>query len=151
MHWEKRKSVGIKGFRLGGDRSLRYSPAFLLLFLGVLLSGCVAMNDPETSQEYREDVVGVVSPQEPIGQTIVSRRAGLNSLTLWLTSTEPDILVTLKLYYSPEDENPIFGTQFPLQDGKNRIDMPTQPDPPGQGYYFELSTTQGNRKCPRSG
>jgi len=134
---------GGKAFGSLGGWSLRYALVVLMLALGVLLSGCVQMNDPETSQEFHGDVVGVISSGESVGQTFVSLRGGLNGLALWLSSSEPDILVTFDLFHSPGGENPIYRTKFSVQDGATHIEIPTQPDQPKQSYYFELSTSQG--------
>ncbi len=54
----------------------------LALFGALLLSGCVSLPDPETSQIHEQAVIATLQPDgSSLGQTFISRRAGLNSLT----------------------------------------------------------------------
>jgi hypothetical protein len=49
------------------------------LLLGLLTSGCITLHDPEAGQEFRADIVSNLKAGGKAGQTIISRRARLNS------------------------------------------------------------------------
>ncbi|MBN1148874.1 MAG: hypothetical protein JXA78_16550 [Anaerolineales bacterium] len=108
------------------------------------------MKDPEASQEYRGDVVGIVSQERALGQTFVSRRPRLNGVQLWLRR-KPDFpaddRLIVELYKAVGDPQPLastafssaaLGNAFPLA-----ISLPPQDAPPGQGYYLVLHTSGG--------
>ena len=118
----------------------------LLVLLGSLLTtGCVSLPDPETSQIHEQEVIATLQAGGPaIGQTFISRRAGLESLTIWLGSEEANAhgSLQIELFHSPTD--PISLYQSTLSTGgisakkPVRITFPARDDPPGQTYYLSL-------------
>ena len=123
-----------------------------ILFLCLFLSGCVTLKDPETSLEYTADVVGTLSSDQTLGQTLVSRRPGINSVQLWMRETSPPSspgeVINFELYHSPQETQPLvtvpitfsaLARSFPLT-----ISFPPQHDPPGQSYYLLLKTQTGS-------
>ena len=56
------------------------------MLLIVSTAGCVTFNDPEASQEFNSDLVGILDAQSVIGQSFISRRPHLNGVTIWFTS-----------------------------------------------------------------
>lgn len=130
----------------------RLFPHLLLLLLaGLSLSGCVTLNDPEAAQEFRAEVVGTLEDTAVIGQTFISRRAGLNGIALYLRPA-PGVeqtggAVTIELYHSPLDTTPLLTYHLPHPDitgsGATNIPFPPRLDPPGQAYYMSLRTNDG--------
>lgn len=122
----------------------RHRLILLALLLSIALGGCVTLNDPEVSQEYRVDVVAVLQEGETAGQTLISRRPRLNGLTLWLRpASEPDGgQVTLELYHRPEDPQPLATVSVPADElarnNQHTFRFPAQSGPPGQAYYLLL-------------
>jgi hypothetical protein len=123
------------------------SPVYLLaLFGALLLTGCVSLPDPETSQVHEQEVIATLQPGgSSLGQTFTSRRAGLNSLTLWLGSEQGDAQGSLQveLFHSISDSEPLY-TAFLSTTGISskrsfRFAFPAQDDPSGQAYYLRLS------------
>ena len=133
----------------------RSIPIRLLLYLcllGVSLfsAGCVTLKDPEASQEYRADIVGSVFADQSMGQTFVSRRAGLNGLQLWLrlgAGSDASGQLSIELFHTPEDKQPLVTLPLSFQaiPNNNQVSLtfPPQKDPPGQNYYFVLRTADG--------
>jgi hypothetical protein len=129
----------------------------VIFFLAVGLSGCVTMADPEASQVYSSDSVGILSTLTEIGQSFISRRPDLNAITLWLTysenqngeisPSEPNY-IDIKLYLNPEKPvlvyaasviAPSSGVDLPIS-----INIPDQYNQPNQAYYLLLSKDQGS-------
>ncbi len=129
--------------------SLRKHFFLILLFLGLALasSGCVTMRDPEASQTFSSDVVGVVSPGQSVGQTFVSRRSGLNSIELWLrpeAGSPQEGNLVFELFHSPTDRQPLVSKSLSYQDitayRPFTVRFSPQFDPPNQTYYLRLET-----------
>ena len=123
----------------------------LALLLAFALGGCVTLNDPESTQEQNQDVIGVASPGTTIGQTLVSRRGRLNGVWLWL-SLPPDVsnqtgALSVDLYASPLADVPLGSARLPLAEIRRAspilASFPAQPGPPGGSYYLQLSIDQG--------
>jgi hypothetical protein len=128
----------------------------VLFFLIIFSSGCVTLSDPETSQQYTADTVGVLDAQTSLGQSFVSRRPNLNRITLWLTSvpgqsktTNASLtnIIRFGLYHSPFDTNPVFTTTVYSPISANNtpisINIPDLHDPAEQNYYLLLSVDSG--------
>ncbi len=123
----------------------------LLVGLAALLSGCVTLKDPEASQEYTGDVAARLAPGQAVGQTFISRRARLSEIQLWLRQvqmpTAADPFLTVELYHTPNDPQPITRLRLAASEVASRfpvtIQLPIQPDSPGQAYYLRLSVTEG--------
>ena len=131
-----------------GNRVARFSSFWtalsLVTFSLVILSlaSCASLPDPETSQDYNKDVVAVVSSDHSVGQTFISRRPRLDSITVWLESDTPNTSINLTLFFTPEGD-PIFTSTVGISNGQTRFEISPQPRMPNQVYYFELSTPQG--------
>lgn len=124
---------------------------FILAASLLLSSACVTLRDPESSQEYRTDLVASLPAGSLAEQTLVSRRAGLNGIQLWLRPTPereiPDqATLQLELYRAGSVSLPVFSTrisperlkaEFPLS-----IAIPVQPDGPAQEYRLVLKPVQ---------
>lgn len=125
----------------------RYRATFPIVIcaLALLLTGCVTMADPEASQEYRTEVIAVIGPGESIGQSFISRRPRLNSVTVWLSllpgeasdAENTPAILTAKLYSSPSQLR-LSQTVSIITAGAQAITFDPQPDLPGQAYIIEL-------------
>jgi hypothetical protein len=128
----------------------------LLLFLMMSISGCVTLADPEASQEYTSDTVGVLDVQTSLGQSFVSRRPNLNGITIWMTTSSgqtnestSDISnhINVKLYLDPRESSPVFATTIITPASVNStpitISIPDQKNPGGQNYYLQLTKDSG--------
>ncbi|MEJ2707556.1 MAG: hypothetical protein P8074_08085 [Anaerolineales bacterium] len=119
----------------------------LILVIAVISGGCVALSDPEVSQEYRADVVETVTPAHVVGQTFISRRARLNSIQLWLRPAPEEELaggtLVFNLYHGPQYKHPLasvtLDAAYAAYSNPVTITFPAQDDPPGQAYYFSLN------------
>lgn len=122
-----------------------------VLFICLLLSGCVTLKDPEASQEYSADVVATVDPRQTVGQLFISRRPRLNQVQLWLRQArppvQPDGVVIAELYTTPEAAQPL--VRVPIHYAAIvrsllvTIPLPPQGNEPEQSYYLVLKTTDG--------
>lgn len=118
----------------------------LIIGLALIAGGCVHLDDPEASQDYRAQVVAVVRPDQPVGQSFVARRTPLKTIQLWLRlesggSEQPGTL-TAELYRAQGDSTPLvsiplsasaISSHFPIA-----ISIPSFGDPPEQSYYLKL-------------
>ncbi len=124
----------------------------VLIILGLLLTGCVTLRDPEASFEYNSDIVATIDHDHSVGQSFISRRPRLVNVQLYLrkasTQAKDTDLLTAALYHSPDDDQPLVTVpvtfslitrSFPVT-----IEFPAQPDPPNQSYYLLLSTKGGS-------
>ncbi len=110
-------------------------------------SGCVTMKDPEASQVFSADVVGVVQPGQMVGQTFISRRPDLNGIELWLRpepGSSQEGSLTFELFHSPQDSQPLVSRTLSYQDINTYIPYTIQFSPlhdlPNQKYYLRLVT-----------
>jgi len=132
---------------------------FILLLLSLILSlsGCVTLADPEASQEYTSDPVGVIDAQTNLGQSFISRRSNLNGITIWITTSSGQTNksssnisnnINVKLYLNPEESSPVFTTTINVPASVNNvpltISIPDQKNPAGQNYYLLLTKDSGS-------
>jgi hypothetical protein len=129
-------------------RSPSASLFLLALFGALLLPGCVSLPDPETSQIHEQEVIATLIPDDSsLGQTFISRRAGLNSLTIWLASEQAEAQGSLQveLLHSVSDPKPVFLAVLSTRGISTKrlfqFSFPIQNDPPGQAYYLHLSAS----------
>jgi hypothetical protein len=123
-----------------------FAPRFFIALFGVLiLSGCVSLPDPESSQIHEQEVLAVLQPgQSSVGQTFISRRTGLNSLTLWLGSEQGKAPGSLQveLFHSVSDPDAIYQASLSTSEISAKrsfqFSFPALKDPPGQTYYLRL-------------
>lgn len=69
--------------KLSLHRSL-WKITLLLIGLAFLLTGCVAMEDVEWSQEQRTEVIASLEAGQTFRQGFISRNQGLNQVDIWL-------------------------------------------------------------------
>lgn len=112
-------------------------------FIAILLTGYPALNDPEVSQTYHGDVMGVVSPGNPVGQTLVVRRPKMNGITFWLYPVNDQTYITLDVFPSSQDQEMIFSSTFQVIRGANHVTIHPALPSHSTSYYFRLRTTQG--------
>jgi hypothetical protein len=123
--------------------------ALISIFTSLLLSGCLTLPDPETSQEVtREYIPAEFSEGATIGQTFTARRARLNGLTFWVNRTisgeANQSWVMVRLFHSPQDsaqgKQPLYASQVSIT-GNSPITLsfPPRPESAGKGYYLELT------------
>jgi len=119
----------------------------MILTIASITGGCVALNDPEVSQEYRSDVVGTLTSTQVVGQSFVSRRSRLNSLQLWLRPAPDEEIsggtLIFNLYHGPQYKHAIASVTLDAGYAANSnpvtITFPAQDDPAGQTYYLTLT------------
>jgi hypothetical protein len=126
--------------------------ASLLVLLTISLSGCVTLNDPESSQEYNADGIRVIDAQNTLGQSLVSRRPHLNGITVWLTTrsgqfgepNQPAPNIKLDLYHSLGESVPLYSNSMPVPASADNssisIPIPDQKNAAGQPFYIQLSS-----------
>ncbi len=137
---------------------IKFVALIILLFLLVTAAaGCVTLADPEASQDYSADTVGVLDAQTSLGQSFVSRRPNLNGITLLMSSVSVQANGTnslfknnikVSLFHSPGDTNPVYTTFINAPVSANNteisINIPGVREPAGQSYYLLLSTNAGS-------
>ncbi len=143
--------------QVGRLRIRSFTPPLVYLFTCLLVSlftcllasipSPITLTDPETAQESSRDIIGSVSEGQTIGQSFVSRRSGLNSITLWLSLADADQpnggALDIELYHTPQDQWPVYTTSLPftrITGGAVTLDLPPRRDPAGQTYYLVLKT-----------
>jgi hypothetical protein len=120
------------------------------LLIGILLTSCTTLYDPESSQVYSEQVVGIVNSQTTFGQTIYTRRSKINGIVLWLTrvdqstSSEANRLI-LNFYEDLEANTPFFSTTIItasiIQNPQIQVSFSPLAIPGDITFYVELSTS----------
>jgi len=123
----------------------------VLLSLSLLVSGCVTLKDPEASQIHSEGVVATLQAGHRVGQTFVSRRPGLNGISLWLIvskgADDPDAKLIVQLYTAPSESEPLTAVTLPLASialgYPFEIKIPVQPGPADQTYFLSMLATSG--------
>jgi hypothetical protein len=122
-----------------------FSKPLVAILTFLLTTGCISLSDPETSQIHEQEIVATLQAGgTAVGQTFISRRSGLDSLTFWLASSDPNPQGSLifELFHTPEDAAPLYQAKLPTSDiqGKRtfKISFPPQHDPPGQVYDLRL-------------
>lgn len=125
-----------------GSKVIKFS-IYLITFLFLpFITSCVSLQDSETSQELNSDIVGIVTPNQTVGQSFISRRSRLDGVKFWLETDQSNSKIRFELFHTPQDTNPIFSGIFSVQD-ETKIEFPAQPDLPNQTYYMRISTTEG--------
>lgn len=88
-----------------------------LLLIGLLLSGCVSLYDPESSHEWHTDIIYTLQKNEIASQTIVLSQASLSKINLWVTPVEAvptDARLTLTLIDLSDRPKVVFSLTQPL-------------------------------------
>lgn len=127
-----------------------WSRSRILILAAFLLftSACVTLKDPESSQEYRTDVVAKLPAGSQAGQSFISRRPGLNGIQLWMRPVPdqeipPEAYLRVELFHGSTEIQPVFITQlnhkrleaeFPVL-----VAMPPLKDGPDQEYSIVLT------------
>ena len=103
------------GVPLTGSKYHLFTIAAILLT--ILLSGCATLNDPESSQEYNADQVGVINPTTSIGQSISTTNKRVNGITFWFSKVEQQDgyapgEITITIFPNTASNNPVFTTSI---------------------------------------
>lgn len=121
----------------------------LLLILLLALSGCATLGDPEASQEFKSHEIGVISPDQSIGQTIISRRPGFNRIQVWLQTSSNQPLagtITIALYRNQSDQEPLREVKILASSVSHRSPTSVYFQPlgnsEGQEYFIRLRTNE---------
>ena len=88
-----------------------------LLLIGLLLSGCVSLYDPESSHEWHTDRIYTLQNNEIVSQTIFLTQASLSKINLRITPIEPvpaDARLTLTLIGLNEKPKYVYSLTQPL-------------------------------------
>lgn len=128
--------------------------AFISIFASLLLSGCLTLPDPETSQEINRELILVeYRAGMTVGQTFIARRARLNSLTFWIHRQAPEqggpAWIRVRLFPSVEEaaqgQQPLYNSQISIRDSAPiNLALPPRPEAAGQEYYLELTPSDGS-------
>ena len=118
----------------------------LLLCAALLLSGCVTLHDPETSQVNRGEVAAVLQDGETAVQTFTARRANLANIQVWLRPAGEVTggSVTFTLYRSLPGGGLEAIVQIPIaieyiaRTHSVNLGLPDSTGPAGQGYALEI-------------
>jgi len=111
----------------------------------------VTFNDPEASQEYNSDLVGILDAQSVIGQSFISRRPHLNGVTVWFTSpgnqnspisNNGQNSLNVRLFHLATDPSPNFTTSILLPATGNNIpvtiQIPVQANLAGESFFLQF-------------
>jgi hypothetical protein len=125
--------------------------AFVSICL-LFLSGCITLNDPESSQEFRSNTIAEITPDQDFGQTFVSRRPKLNRLQLWLQIPEQeateDFQIIATLYHEPDVlSQPLARVTVSKDDLEksfpSSILFPAQANRPDVAYFLQVEISGG--------
>mgnify|MGYP001026493113 CR=1 FL=1 len=134
---------------------LRHYPYLLIftLFVTISLSACVKLHDPEGTQDYHSDIVGVAENSQTVGQTFVSRRPRINGLAIWVSASQENTThhengqLIVKLFTAINASDPIHTISVPISsdwiDTLIDIPIPAQDNPAQQSYYLVIESTGG--------
>jgi len=128
--------------------SLRLCFVFLL---AVLASGCLTLNDPESSQEYRAHTVAEIQPGKNFSQSFISIRPRFNQFQIWLDipgRTFPDgSELTVEIFKDSTEIEPLIKQVIPfreiLRNSTLKISFTPNDGPPNQAYRIQLKTNRG--------
>jgi hypothetical protein len=115
---------------------------WLKLFFGLLaiisLSACVTLQDPETSQENRGQVVATLQPGVVVEQSFVTRRADLQQILIWLQvdkqSFSPGDRLFAELFLMPADSAPLVTAIYRLDSLIKTSSLMIPLEKPGEMY-----------------
>jgi hypothetical protein len=138
------------------NQVLHFSRFFLWLvffaFACISISGCASLADPESAQVHTDEILGVISNQpdqaKEIGQTFVSRRSGLDSVTIWLSaspqSNQSNPTFTVALHHASNPDIVLYHANYqmpsPGYQGPFRISFPARSGDPDQRPYLIVIT-----------
>ena len=123
----------------------------VIYLLAFGLSSCVTLVDFETAQEKTADLVAIVKPDHPVGQTFLAQRGGINSITIWAGNNENSSntggqagSLAIEIYRSPTDDVALVSQQvIPGSRGSLKINFPPLSSQDGEDYYLSLSVSEG--------
>lgn len=123
--------------------------ALLITLAALLLTGCASLFDPEASQEFNSHQVGVVNPENSIGQEIKFNHRLADSITVWFSqpdsnSTARSGTISIAVYKNVASTTPIFSSTIstasiaqytPVQISLNALVVPET-----GGLFIEFSS-----------
>ena len=124
----------------------------IFLPLVLILSACVNLQDPESSQEYRSDTIAELQSGHTFGQSFVSRRDNLQNIQVWLRpsldSNQAVGRLIAELYRKPGEGAPLYSASFDLatlvKGDSLRIPFKGQAPKLSAGSYYLQIKTEGN-------
>lgn len=143
---------------MGADRffpvTARLRKPWIILFLLVLsacLSGCIQLNDPETTQDDQSQVIGSASREVTLGQTIHSKQPTPANLQIFLKAkpgSPQDALAVIELFSRPGEQQPLATFNYPLRvlTSGNAVSVPLAAvnDVTGEDFFLAIRTTDGS-------
>jgi hypothetical protein len=133
----------------GFDKPVRLSLFLLfLIILSISISGCVTLQDPESSQENGGQVVAHLHPGNYAGQTIKPLRNNFNSLQLWLqfpyNEEIEDGEIQFRLFENPWSSETLEIIDIYIDEIKRdkplTIKFPSRSDSSGQNYFLQIQS-----------
>ncbi len=123
----------------------------LLSSLALLLSACTTLTDFDSTQDYRGHVVGVVSREGTVGQSLIVQRADFNGITLWLrpkaTENPTEAALQVRILAAPGAAEALVeqSISYARLEAQFPVTIQFSPLSPraGQTYYLELATPDG--------
>lgn len=120
----------LKNKMPGKHHKLFSIPKCFIIFLMCLgffyLSGCAKLSDPETSQTYHKDSIGIVDQTHTVEQTFYTSQFRIDGLYLWLGSTPENNsgngVIFIELY-NPAEEPSLYASAS-IKAGKFQLDQP---------------------------
>jgi hypothetical protein len=133
-------------------------PVFIILVISLVLAGCTSLPDPEVAQVYHPDNLAVLGPSPDfptaLGQSFQPQRNHLDSLTIWLSTTEREGQISqptflFQLFEGSDSTGKLSFEAFyrlpsPNFNGPFRITFPALAATIGKTYFFLISKNEGS-------
>ena len=124
--------------------------AFFLAF-ATLLTSCISLNDPETSQVYQGDIVTELNPGHTIGQTFTAFRRGINSFSIWMQTKSlnenSNGSLIIRIFQNKNDNTPIYKTSISFTETQDffpyTFTFPPLNKSPNTPFYIEFEAIDG--------
>lgn len=126
------------------------TPIAALALVAAFLSGCATLPDPEASQEFSSDAIGMVDDAHTVGQTFVARRPRLTGVELWVRSprhpgtTGAGVLI-VELFSDQQETVPLASVSLAVGPALGgypmRVIFPPRNDPLDKRYYLRLGAS----------
>ena len=130
---------------------IRKTVLVAVFLIVVFLSSCVTLKDPESSQEYTADQIATITKENPVGQSFISRRPGLDGIQLWLKIKDGEAVlhsnsvVTATLLLNPQDTTPLAIQRVTADEINANVPISfkwlPRSNPAGQRYFLKLESS----------
>jgi hypothetical protein len=139
--------LATKNLRL--KRTVTRTKLSILIFISfctTLISGCVSLYDPESSQDNRSEIITTVHAGQVFEQSFASKHSRFNSLEFWVkpesNTTTQDSRLLVELYQTNQPNNPFFVASYKMSDivGDTPLKLTFSPrvDPPNNRYTLKI-------------